>query len=282
MTRIGILHPGEMGVSIAASAIDSGHAVYWASEHRGAHTRQRANEHKLIDAGSISALCSTCEIILCVCPPHAAEDVARLVVEGGFQGFYLDANAISPQRTKRMGQWMSEKNIQFIDGGIIGGPAWKPGETCLFLSGKDAGMIADCFNNGPLETKILGAEIGKASALKMCYAAYSKGTTALLASILATAEALGVRGELYRQWENDEAGFSEQINRRVMRATAKAWRFEGEMTEIASTFREGGLPSGFHEAAAQVYHRMASGKHNQETDSVGEIISHITMPDVPG
>ena len=282
MTRIGILHPGEMGVSIAASAINSGHAVHWASEHRSDSTRQRANEHKLIDAGSISALCSRCEIILCVCPPHAAEDVARLVVEEGFQGFYLDANAISPQRAKRMGQWMSEKNIHFIDGGIIGGPAWKPGETCLYLSGKEADVMAECFKNGPLETRILGDEVGKASALKMCYAAYSKGTTALLASILATAESLGVRGELYRQWESGDIGFSEQVNRRVMRATAKAWRFEGEMTEIASTFREAGLPSGFHEAAAQVYHRMASGKNNQETESVSEMISHITMPGIPG
>ena len=280
MTRIGILHPGEMGVSIAASAINSGHAVHWASEHRSASTRQRANDRNLIDAQSISALCRMCDIILCVCPPHAAEDIARLVVEAGFRGFYLEANAISPQRAVRMDQWMGEKNIHFIDGGIIGGPAWKPGETCLFLSGKDARVIADCFNNGPLETKILGDEIGKASALKMCYAAYSKGTTALLASILATAESLGVRGELYGQWESDEAGFSEQVNRRVRRATAKAWRFEGEMTEIASTFREAGLPSGFHEAAAEVYHRMANLKNSQDADLVGEIISYLTMPRV--
>jgi 3-hydroxyisobutyrate dehydrogenase-like beta-hydroxyacid dehydrogenase len=282
MTNIGILHPGEMGVSVAASAIQNGHAVYWASEHRSGSTRQRADEHNLIETQSISTLCSTCDIILSICPPHAAEDVARLVVEGGFKGFYLDANAIAPQRAIGMGHWMGEKDIHFIDGGIIGGPAWKPGETCLFLSGKDAQVIADCFKNGPLETRILGADVGKASALKMCYAAYSKGTTALLAAILATAESLGIREELYRQWDADDTGFAEQVNRRVMRATAKAWRFEGEMNEIAATFRDAGLPGGFHEAAAEVYQRMANGKKSQDTDSVSEIISHITMPGVPG
>jgi 3-hydroxyisobutyrate dehydrogenase-like beta-hydroxyacid dehydrogenase len=204
------------------------------------------------------------------------------VVEGSYKGFYLDANAISPQRAIRMSQWMSEKNIHFIDGGIIGGPAWKPGETCLFLSGQDAQVIADCFRNGPLETRILGDEVGKASALKMCYAAYSKGTTALLAAILATAESLGIREELYRQWDADDTGFAEQVNRRMMRATGKAWRFEGEMNEIAATFRDAGLPGGFHEAAAEVYQRMANWKKGQDTDSVSEIISHITRPGVPG
>lgn len=276
MTKIGILHPGEMGISIAASAINSGHTVYWASQNRSDKTRQRAEEQNLIETKLVSELCQVCDIIICICPPHAAEDVARLVAEGGFQGFYLDANAISPQRAANLSQMMEANNIHFIDGGIIGGPAWKPGETLLYLSGKDSKVITDCFTNGPLETKTIGNEVGKASALKMCYAAYSKGTTALLASILGTAESLGVREALYQQWNLDDTGFSEQVHRRVIRSTAKAWRFEGEMNEIASTFREAGLPDGFHEAAAEVYHRMANLKNNNLTHTVDEILAAIT------
>ena len=105
----------------------------------------------------------------------------------------MDANAISPQRAIKIGQMLEEKGIQFVDGGIIGGPAWKPKETWLYLSGQQAPAITACFSNGPLETKIIGDQIGKASALKMCYAAYSKGTTALLAAILAASESLDVR-----------------------------------------------------------------------------------------
>jgi 3-hydroxyisobutyrate dehydrogenase-like beta-hydroxyacid dehydrogenase len=273
MTKIGILHPGEMGISIAASAINSGHEVYWASEHRGDKTRQRAMERNLIDTGSVSELCKVCDVIICVCPPHAAEEVANLVVAGGFGGFYLDANAISPQRAIRMEQRLEEKNIHFIDGGIIGGPAWKPGATWLYLSGRNARVIADCFKNGPLETRIIGNEVGKASALKMCYAAYSKGTTALIAAALATAEALGVREELHTQWELGDPGLSEQLNHRVRRASAKAWRFEGEMREIASTFREAGLPNGFHEAAAEVYHRMAGLRNSNMPPTLDEILA---------
>jgi 3-hydroxyisobutyrate dehydrogenase-like beta-hydroxyacid dehydrogenase len=276
MTKIGVLHPGEMGVSIAASIINGGNQVYWAAENRSSKTRLRAEKYNLIEAESLLQLCQISEFIFSVCPPHAAEDVATSVVEHGFKGYYLDANAIAPQRAIKIGQILESNGIRFIDGGIIGGPAWTPKETWLYLSGKDAKVIADCFSNEPLETKIIGDEIGKASALKMCYAAYSKGTTALLAAILATAELLGVRDVLYEQWDMDDSGFSEQANRRTTRVTAKAWRFEGEMHEIASTFHEAGLSSGFHVAAAEIYHRMAGFKDAPETPKLEEVLKVIS------
>ncbi len=197
------------------------------------------------------------------------------MVEGRFQGTYVDANAISPERAVRIEKMMREQNIHFIDGGIIGGPAWKLGETVLHLSGKNADVIANCFKNGPLETRIIGDEVGKASALKMCYAAYSKGTTALLSAILATAESLGIREELYQQWDLDDPAFSGRAERRVVGAALKAWRFEGEMKEIAATFRAAGLPGRFHEAAAEVYHRIAALKKGSTQHTIDEIIDII-------
>jgi 3-hydroxyisobutyrate dehydrogenase-like beta-hydroxyacid dehydrogenase len=170
---------------------------------------------------------------------------------------------------------MNAKNIYFVDGGIIGGPAWTPNKTWLYLSGERADEIVSYFANGPLETKIIGNEIGKASALKMCYAAYTKGTTALLTAILAAAESLDVREELYQQWDRDEQGFSEQANQRVRRVTAKAWRFEGEMREIASTFQEANLPEGFHQAAAEIYHRMADFKSAAELPSLHDLLNEL-------
>lgn len=275
MSKIGILHPGEMGISIAASAINNGHQVYWLSQNRSDKTRTRAEKFNLLEIDSLFQLCRTCEIIISICPPHAAEDVARSVSENGFQGFYLDANAISPQRAVKIEQILEVNQIHFVDGGIIGGPAWKPKETWLYLSGERANDIASCFSNGPLETKFIGTEIGKASALKMCYAAYSKGTTALLSAILAAAEALGVRDELYQQWSMDEEGFPKQVDQRAARVTAKAWRFEGEMKEIAATFRETGLPDGFHLAAADIYHRMADFKDEAETPPLKDVLEAL-------
>jgi 3-hydroxyisobutyrate dehydrogenase-like beta-hydroxyacid dehydrogenase len=275
MSKIGILHPGEMGTSVAASAIESGHQMYWTSADRSDMTRLRAEKHHLIEIETLPELCQTTEIIFSVCPPHAAERVAKSVIKNGFKGLYLDANAISPQRSIRIGQMLEENDIHFVDGGIIGGPAWTPNETWLYLSGKDAEGIAECFAQGPLETKIIGGEIGKASALKMCYAAYSKGTTALLAAILATAESLKVRDELYQHWGKDELGFSDQVNRRVTRVTAKAWRFEGEMREIALTFRDAGLPDGFHEAAGEIYRRMTGFKGAEPHPVLTEVLQAL-------
>jgi 3-hydroxyisobutyrate dehydrogenase-like beta-hydroxyacid dehydrogenase len=272
MSKIGILHPGEMGISIAASAIHSGHQVFWLSQGRSNKTRIRAEKFNLIEVDSISKFCEASEVILSVCPPHAAEEVAQAVREAGFQGLYLDANAISPPRAIKIGKILEAKNIRFVDGGIIGGPAWTPKETLLYLSGEHAQEIAACFLEGPVETRIIGNQIGKASALKMCYAAYTKGTTALLAAIMATAESHNIGSELYQQWDRDEPGFSERVNQGLRRVTAKAWRFEGEMKEIAATFEEAGLPNGFHLAAAEIYHRMANFRDATETPSKNEVL----------
>jgi len=277
MSKIGLLHPGEMGISVAATAINSKHQVFWVSQGRSSKTRSRAEKYSLIEVNSLSRLCQRCEIVLSICPPQAAEDVARLVIETGFKGLYLDANAIAPQRSIKMGQIMKTAGIRFVDGGIIGGPAWTPKETWLYLAGDHAEEIASCFANGPLETKVIGNEIGKASALKMCYAAYTKGTTALLAAILAASDVLGVRENLYEQWDMDNEGFSEQVNQRVKRVTAKAWRFEGEMREIALTLQEAGMPSEFHEAAAEIYHRMAGFKDAASTPSLPQVIESLLI-----
>jgi 3-hydroxyisobutyrate dehydrogenase-like beta-hydroxyacid dehydrogenase len=275
--NVGILHPGEMGISIAASIQNTGHTVYWVSEGRSQKTRARAAEFGLVDAGTLDQLCETCSVIVSVCPPHAAEDVANQVSSRSFKGLYLDANAISPQRVVRIGQTMTRTGASFVDGGIIGGPAWRPGSTWLYLSGEDAQAAVPCFSAGPLETCVIGEAIGKASALKMCFAAYTKGTAALLCAILATAETLGVREELQHQWSRNGSDFAEQASQRVRRVTAKAWRFAGEMDEIASTFKEAGMPGEFHAAAADIYRRITHFKDAPTTPSLEDVLAALAQ-----
>ena len=275
MTKLGILHPGQMGISVAAAAKNSGCEVYWVSENRSEQTQKRAAEHALLDVETLKNLCQTCEIIISVCPPAAAEEVARQVMAAGFRGLYIDANAITPQRATRIEQVMQENGIDFVDGGIIGGPAWEPGRTWLYLSGAKSQAVADCFSAGPLETSIIAEEIGKASALKMCFAAYTKGSTALISGILAAAEELGVRADLETQWSRGGSDFAEQTQNQVRRVTAKAWRFEGEMKEIAATLASVGIPGSFHTAAAEIYRRMAGFKDATETPELDEVLNAL-------
>lgn len=278
--KIGILHPGQMGISVAASARRGGSAVYWASEGRSLETHQRARSQDLEDLVSLNELCRICTLIISVCPPHAAEELAERVLSASFQGLYLDANAISPQRVARMAARMTAAGVAFVDGGIIGGPAWQPGETWLYLSGQQAERVTACFVKGPLETEVIGSEPGQASALKMCYAAYTKGSTALLCTILAAAEALGIRPALENQWQRENPGFPIQVHDRTRRVTTKAWRFTGEMEEISATFSAAGMPGGFHQAAAEVYCRMSHFKGMDPLPDLNEVLRALLQDDV--
>jgi 3-hydroxyisobutyrate dehydrogenase-like beta-hydroxyacid dehydrogenase len=274
---VGILHPGEMGVSVAACAKNSGHTVVWASEGRSRQTHERAQSQSLVDVHSLESMCRACSIIISVCPPHAAEEIARRVLSYSFKGIYVDANAISPQRVNRIGEAMAQSGTDFVDGGIIGGPAWEVNSTWLYLSGKEARRAASCFSAGPLQAEVIGERIGEASALKMCYAAYTKGTTALLCAILGAAEKLGVRDVLESQWDHDDPGFSESVSQRSRRVTAKAWRFAEEMEEVAATFAEAGMPGGFHQAAAEVYRRLADFKGRSAIPSLSEVLTALLI-----
>ncbi len=272
---IGLLHPGMMGISVGATIKNSGYRVVWVSEGRSDESHARANEHGLEDVGTLADLCEQSQVIVSVCPPHAAEDVGDTVIQAEFSGYFVDGNAIAPQKAIRIGEKMAAAGIDFVDGSIIGGPAWQPNRTWLYLSGEKANEVQPIFEAGPLETEVIGAEIGKASALKMCFAANTKGTTALLSAVVAAAESLGVRKELEQQWIRYDPKATEEAHQRVQRVTQKAWRFAGEMEEIAATFKDAGLPDGFHRGAFTVYERMAHLKGREDLPDLMEVLAAL-------
>src|SRR5687767_4309206 len=128
METIGLLHPGAMGSAVGASLTPRAR-VLWASEGRSAATVDRAVRAGIEDAGDLATLAAASDVIISVCPPHAAEDVAREVAGTGFAGVYLDANAVSPARTRRIAELVGASGADFVDGGIIGGPPWRSGTT---------------------------------------------------------------------------------------------------------------------------------------------------------
>jgi 3-hydroxyisobutyrate dehydrogenase-like beta-hydroxyacid dehydrogenase len=257
--RIGIVHPGQMGIVVAVSAQNSGNEVFWASEGRGAATRERASQAGLRDAETLAKLCELCPVIVSVCPPEFAEEIAEHVARQSFQGTYVDANAIAPARTQRIARRLEEQGAHFVDGGIIGPPTTARNRTWLYLAGDAAALVASCFSAGPIETEVLEGGIGRASALKMCFAAYSKGSIALASAVLSAAENLDVLEDLKRQWQRSGPSLPE-LEREISRAAPKAWRFVAEMHEIAATFEGAGLPPEFHQAAAEIFRRFPRDK----------------------
>jgi 3-hydroxyisobutyrate dehydrogenase-like beta-hydroxyacid dehydrogenase len=232
---IAVLHPGEMGSAIGAAL---GHDVTWAAVGRSEATAERARAANLAPGDPLAA-----EVILSICPPHAARDVARSV--SGFRGIYVDANAISPATAREVRALVP--HADFVDGGIIGPPPAAAGSTRLYLSGDSAQDVAALF----AETIIDARVVSDASALKMAYAAWTKGSAALIIAAHQLAATLGVEAELDAEWR--VAGLAERHAAALRAAEAKGWRWVGEMEEIAATFAAAGLPGGFHQAAAEVY-----------------------------
>ncbi|MBV9401083.1 MAG: NAD(P)-dependent oxidoreductase [Bryobacterales bacterium] len=272
--RVGLLHPGEMGSAAAATLLKAGNDVFWVSEGRSERTRRRAGELGLKDAGSLGNLCAECPVIVSVCPPEFADNLADAVLACGFRGLLIDANAISPERVERMAKRVTAAGARFVDAAIIGLATREPGRVWIYFSGEHASEAAALFGDaGPLQPEVIDGPAGKASALKMCYAGYNKGAAALLCATLAAAEQLGVRDLLAQQWSRSDREMA-GAEKKAGRVAVKAWRFAAEMREIAATYRETGVTPGFHRAAEEVYAALAGLKDADEID-VDEILSAL-------
>ena len=273
---IGLLHPGEMGAAVGRCLRDRGHVVLWASAGRGSATAARAAAAGLIDARTVTEIASRCDVIVSVCPPHAALEVAREVAGAGFGGLYVDANAISPATVREVAAIVADGGAGCVDGGIIGTPPVRPGFIRLYLSGPRAGEARQLFESTPVDVRVVdhgrsgadegGADgagvagggigvVGSASAVKMAYASWTKGSAALLLAARALARAQGVEDVLLAEWGLSQPGLEERSARAARSATSKGWRWVAEMEEIAATMGAAGLPEGFGLAAAEIYRR---------------------------
>jgi len=274
-TTIGLLHPGEMGAAVGQCLTAAGHEVLWVPEGRSAASAARAGAAGLTAADSLADLAGRAEVILSVCPPHGALDVARAVAGTRYGGLYLDANAVSPDTARQAAGIV--KTASFVDGGIIGTPPVTPGFIRLYLSGARAAEIRDLFEGTPVRTIVVGHPpppaagaagsrsrqgtgggdgTGLASAVKMAYASWTKGSAALLLAARALARAEGVEPTLLAEWGISQPGLERRSDAANGSAAAKGWRWVAEMEEIAATMAAAGLPEGFHQAAAEIYRRF--------------------------
>ena len=256
---IALLHAGAMGTAIGACALDAGHRVGCVAAGRSRATRERARAAGFDEHDTLEALLSGARVVIAVCPPAAALATAERVVGTGFTGCYVDANAVAPATAARIGALCGTGGCDYVDAGIVGPPPSAAGTTRLYVSGRHARRIAALFTGTRVVAIDLGSDTTAASALKMCYAAWTKGSSALLLATAAAARAAGGRHGADGRMVALRCRISRTRSRRTARRDApKAWRFAGEMREIAQTFGALGLPVGFHESAADVFEALAA------------------------
>jgi hypothetical protein len=201
------------------------------------------------------------------------------VAATGFGGLFADANAISPATSRLVGEIIETGGGSYVDGGVIGLPPSAPGSTRLYLSGPRAGEIRDLFSGSWLDVRIVDGPAGAASAVKMAYAAWTKGTAALLLAARALAEANGpgVRDALLGEWELSQPALAARSQGAARSAAVKGWRWVAEMEEIAASMAAAGLPDGFHRAAAEIFRRQPRAMDGDAV-TISDVIDALISP----
>src|SRR5512133_1289639 len=242
--------------ALVGSAVDG--EVLWASEGRSEATRRRAEAFR--DVGTVRELVSESDLVISLCPPAIAEDVAGEVAAEGFDGIYVEANAIAPERVTRISGY-----LRCVHGAVIART-----DINLYLSGdpSDVGAVAALFRDGNVNAISLEGEIGSASALKMAFGGWNKIGSALTAQAYAIARVYGVQDALAAEGVDSE---------RFVRSSGKAWRWAPEMEEVSATCEALGLPAGMGRGAAELFTRWDA--HRDRPAELERLLDDLTPPD---
>ena len=258
---IAIMSPGDMGHAVGAVLRQRGLRVITRLDGRSRRTRALAAQAGIEDVADDDALVREADMLLSILVPAEAvtlaERIARALHGTGAKPLYVECNAIAPETTRQIAEIVEGAGARFVDAGIIGPPP-RPGAaaTRFYASGRDAAAFARLRDFG-LDVRAVGDRPGQASALKMCYAALTKGTTALMTELSIAAARLGVSEALRAEFEESQPAMLERMRGVVPAMVPKAHRWVGEMEEIARTFEACGLTPRIFEGAAEVYAQVA-------------------------
>lgn len=261
MKTIAIVSPGNMGHAVGRLLGSRGFDVVTSLAGRSARTVGLAAKAGIRDLGSIAAVVTRADLVLSIMPPAAAvtaaQEAAAAMTAAGVTPPYADCNAIAPATTLRIAALIGAAGAPYIDAGIIGGPPANGRGPRFYACGPDARLLAP-LEGGGLAVRDIGGEIGRASALKMCYAAVTKGTSALQFAQLAAARRLGVDEALAAELAESQAATYASMRRSLPGLPAKAPRWIEEMRQIAATFESVGVPGDFHRGAAALYELLSA------------------------
>ena len=265
---VGILSPGDMGSAIGARLAANGARVLVALDDRSARTKALAAQAGLEDVHSVEELVVSATHVLSVLVPseavRAAERVARALRSTGATPLVADLNAISPGTARQVAAIVESAGARFVDCGIIGRPPRGSINPRVYASGPSAAEMVALAEHG-LDVRAMGDVVGQASALKMCYAALTKGLQALGAELMVTARTLGVDEHLRSEMVGGQPALRAWLEEAMPIMPPKAHRWIGEMEEIAATFEQVGLTPGMLLGAADMYRWIATTGPGHET-----------------
>ncbi|MFF2779951.1 DUF1932 domain-containing protein [Streptomyces sp. NPDC058052] len=274
---VGILHPGSMGAAVAACAASNAAAVLWCETGRSAVSQERASQFGLTPVATLSDLLGRSDVVISLCPPAAAEGLARDVAAHRFAGVYVEANAINPERAQRIAALL-EPDATVVDGGVVGSPPIGGKTPTLYLSGPTLATerIEALFTGTAVQTVVLGTEVGKASALKLAYASFQKTSRVLVALAVGMAREHGVDQELIEVASRRTDSYLSEPQY-VAKTAARAWRWGPELEEAADALTAAGLPPEMLRAAATTLARWNDVKDDGEL-TLTDALNRLAQP----
>ena len=268
VAAIGLLSPGDMGHAVGRALREHGLDVLTCLDGRSDRTRGLAAAAGLRDVPGLDDLVTSSDLVLSILVPAEAMAVCRSIAaavrRAGADVVFADCNAVSPRTSAAMGEVVREAGGRYVDGSIIGGPPRDGSSPRFYVSGPEASILSELDGKG-IDVRDLGEEVGRASAIKMCYAAATKGTSALWLAQIAAAEALGLTDELAAELRESQPAVYGAMEKALPALPSKAFRWIGEMEEIAATFASVGVSSGFHEGSADMYRLLSETPFASET-----------------
>jgi len=266
--NIGITSPGDMGQGMAMCIKAMGFDVCMASDGRSARTRSLGESAGMTDCKSLEGLVQTCDMVLSVLDPGFAVTNAHAIAAAcrntGRKIVFAECNAISPQTLLEICDIMSSADCIVVDAGIVGPPPRNGARQSFYVSGPHAGLM-NRINSEQIRVRVAGDKLGDASAVKMCYAALTKGSIALGTELLIAARKLGVDQVLEAEFKSTQAELYETVLGRSTGMPSKAYRWVPEMNEIARTFAGVGLTPRLLQGAADLFAQVASTPQGKES-----------------
>ena len=254
--KIAILSPGDMGHAVGRALFEHGFEILTHLEGRSERTCALAQDAGFRISATLNELINEADLLLSILVPASAETVAKEIAqslqETGETTLIADCNAISPMRSERIGRIIESAGGRYIDASIIGHPPGRDVPPRFYVSGHYADAMLELDGKG-IAVKTLGGDVGRASGIKMCYAALTKGTSTLQVALLTVAESLGLSSELHEELAYSQKAALRNMESGIPRLPPNAHRWIGEMEEIATTFAAEGVTPHFHLGAAAIY-----------------------------
>ena len=258
---VAVIAMGEMGAGMARRLVERGARVLTNLEGRSAASAERAAEAGVRAVADDEALVAGADFVLSIVPPSRAAELAlRLrpaIRAANSKAVYVDCNAIAPQTLEGIAAGFATDELPFVDAGIIGGPPTPEGYTPrIYASGRIAQTFMSLGAYG-LDIKLMSPRLGEASALKMAYAGTTKGASAVMVSIMLGAARAGVASALIAEMADSQPGRMEGAIGQLPSIFRKAYRWDGEMEEIAKFLRPEMGGSEIFQGAADLYRELA-------------------------